>query len=508
MELSVYDPSEWQQLFHSLPHDEALGAGSAGPGKSVALFWDPLPQIVNEFQRCKDPNHPHPLNWGHSTGWALHIRRTYDMLEETLERAHRWLPQLDPEVKWEAQHHWFRFPSGFIYQFGHCQHPKDWKRYYSKQYTHISYDELTQMEEEQYDQINTRLRSSDPMLKQMLRVRAMSNPVTIRQGENFALTDPHWVRKRFVEPAPEGKVTFTKPVKLSDGTRYDYTWIYLPAKLTDNPDPEFVRSYEIRLKTKPAHIRKALLDGDWFISEGSFFGEEWDSTLHVIEPFRIPQDWPQFRCMDWGYKTHGCVFWVALDPDGNMFVHREYTFKGKHPDQVAEQIKRIEIEHGLWDTRKNRSLITGPADTQIWEKKGERGLTKAEAFRKAGVPWVRANKTWNQKNQSGSREMNAQRVARRLSDHNDRQTTPGIVFFKSCRKAIQTIPAVQTDPNNPEEPLKGGEDHWWEAIAYGCSYADRGPSNIPDGRRKRVDDDDDDDEPKGGRGKLGYGDDD
>ena len=506
METAVYEPSEWGKLFHNLPHDEALGAGSAGPGKSVVLFWEPLPQIVVEHERCANPKHPHHQPWGSSTAWVLHIRRTYDMLEETLERAHRWLPQLDPGVKWEAQHHWFRFPSGLIYQFGHCQHSQDWKRYYSKQYTMILYDELTQMEEEQYDQINTRLRSSDPVLSQMLKIRAMSNPVVQRQGENFSLKDPHWVRRRFVDPAPGGKVTFSQPLKLNSGETYNYTWIYLPAKLSDNPDPEFRRTYEINLRKKPPHIRKALLEGDWYITEGSFFGEEWDEDIHVVKPFRIPPDWPQFRCMDWGYKTHGCIYWVALDPDGNMIVHREYTFRLKHPDKVAEQVERIERELGLWDTKRKRSHITGPADTQIWEQKGERGRSKAEEFRSRGVPWVRANKTWNRKSESGSREMNAQRLAKRLADHDDRRTTPGIVFFDTCTMARRTIPGIQTDPDHPEEPLKGGEDHWWEAIAYGCSYADRGPSGIPDGRRNKHDPDDDEFERKReNRGRLGYG---
>ena len=40
--------SPWGNEFHSLAVDEALGGGSAGPGKSLALLMDPSPQMVVE----------------------------------------------------------------------------------------------------------------------------------------------------------------------------------------------------------------------------------------------------------------------------------------------------------------------------------------------------------------------------------------------------------------------------------------------------------------------------
>ena len=45
--------------------------------------------------------------------------------------------------------------------------------------TAIYFDELTAFNEEQYDQITTRLRSSDAVLGTMLKVRSMSNPMTL-----------------------------------------------------------------------------------------------------------------------------------------------------------------------------------------------------------------------------------------------------------------------------------------------------------------------------------------
>ncbi len=43
-----YTPSAWGAAYHSLPYDQVLGAGSAGPGKTTVLIWEPLAQIITE----------------------------------------------------------------------------------------------------------------------------------------------------------------------------------------------------------------------------------------------------------------------------------------------------------------------------------------------------------------------------------------------------------------------------------------------------------------------------
>ncbi len=48
----AYKASPWQERFHSLKVDEALGGGSAGGGKSLCLLADPLQQIIVQHKRC------------------------------------------------------------------------------------------------------------------------------------------------------------------------------------------------------------------------------------------------------------------------------------------------------------------------------------------------------------------------------------------------------------------------------------------------------------------------
>lgn len=393
------------------------------------------------------------------------------MLMETKKRAMRIFPRLDPGVRWIERDNLWLFTSGYRFQFGHCHNRDDWGNYMGNEYTHLAFDELIQFEEEQFDQIETRVRATDPVLGKMLKVRMCSNPMMMRQGETFSVSDPTWVRRRFVDPEPDGNVIFKRDIELEDGTTETVSWMFMPARLKDNPDPAFRRRYEAKLRNKPAHIRMALLDGDWYITIGSFYADAWRKNLHVSRQFRIPLDWPVFRSMDWGYKTHGCVHWYAMDPDGNLFVFYEYTFRGKSDVEVALAIQRIENEILLYRWRDGRSQLTGPADTQLWEKRGEIVKSKAETMFALGVSWTKADKR--------SRTRNAQEIHRRLRDHQGGTTTPGLVIFNNCRHLIRTLPAIQADDKDSETPAESREDHWHDSLGYGCAFASWGKEGIP-----------------------------
>lgn len=364
--------------------------------------------------------------------------------------------------------------------------------------THIGYDELVTFLEEQYENINLRLRSTDPVLRKMLRIRAMTNPMVIRDsGENYSI-DPYWVRKRFVDPAPKGGVVLEERTKRSTGQVVVKTRFYSHATLYDNPDPEFVQQYEAKLLFAKPHIRAAMLHGNWYVTAGSFFGDEWNERMHVIRPHFIPPEWPRFRSMDWGYKKPGCVQWYAMDPDENLICEREMMFQGQTARQVAERVKKAEMGMKLW--KDGRSQITGPADTQLWEKRGDEGLSKAEEFAAAGIQWVPADKR--------SRSRNAERVSERLKDHDSGTAMPGLVFFDTCKDIVKMLPTIQTDKDDPDTPQDGGNDHSFDTLMYACAFASRGRVGIPRLGRKEDDEygDESEDKPEASRGNSwGYG---
>jgi hypothetical protein len=453
---------------------------------------EPLEQIVTEHERTTNKRHPHAIPPGSSTGWALSLRRTMPMIEQTIVRSHRIFPRLDPGARYDGTKHTWTFSSGYRYQFGHCKDPNDWEQYFSSEYSIFLADELVQFLEEQYDQISGRVRSSDPVLRKMLKTRAMSNPVLSRdQMANVSVEDPMWVRKRFVDPAPAGKVTLVKNITLASGEKIKKTRIYLPATLYDNPDPEFVRQYEGTLRDKKPHIQQALLYGNWYAQFGSFFGEEWIPAVHVCKPFKIPDAWHRFRSMDWGYKSDGCVHYWAMDEDETLYCEREVIFRGLTATELAKRLQQIEKDLGLWHGAQSR--ITGPADTQLWEKRGSSAMSMAQEFASNGVPWVQADKT--------SRSRNAGLLLSRLKDHKNRTQQPGVMFFDSCQVTIKTLPAILSDKNDPETPQDGGYDHPADSAYYAACYASKGRAGIPAKRTEMKYED----EPDRDRGQYGYG---
>lgn len=491
----VYVPSDWQTRIHLCDADEVLGAGSAGPGKSLCLLMDALQhQVPIEHARCEgNPGlvaqpgswlwkliEENPIEWGDSSGWCLFLMRDNSRLLQTLARARKFFKKFDPGVEYSAEHHMYTFSSGYRYQFGHCFDINDWEKYDSNQYTELCFDELTQFDEVQYDSIAVRLRSKDPVLSKFLRTRAMSNPQR-RSSGSAKVTDPFWVRKRFVDPCKEGNKLIRRRVKeiveQEDGElkeiEYEATRVYMPALLSDNPDKAFAEQYRRKLATNHRkHIVQSMLRGDWYVVAGAFFSDSWDKGVHVSEPFSAPREWRFFRSMDWGFKTHGVICWWALDYENTLYCIYEHTFRMKTAEYVAADIKAIELRFKLWDKVRDVSMLTGPSDNQLWERRGDVGPSKAQTFAQNGVLWTKADKK--------SRKMNAELLTGRLERHReDESGVPGIVFFRQADKCITTIPATGTDQNDVECPADEAEGHWLDTTLYGCAYAAKGFRALP-----------------------------
>ncbi len=477
-----------------------LGGGSAGPGKSLTLLWDPIvKQAVVEHARATGqlldqlPEWlrklciAHPIRVGESEGHALHMRRTMPMLQETIDRAERMFRQFDPGVVYNKELHRYTFTSGFKNTFGHCREPKDHINYLSKQYTYLGLDEAGQFLEEQYEELDARVRSADPVLKYLLATRLMSNPT------------PGWLKDRFVTPDPRGNVVFR--VKVHDPetgeTKYK-TRLFLPAKLDDNPDKAFVQQYKLKLLSKPSHMRARYLYGDWDSVEGGFFQDDYNRDVHVIEPFKIPRDWPKFRSMDWGYKAQGVIGWFALDPDENLYQFFEFNFRLMRDIEVAKRVIEIEQRFGFWNQRERKSRLTGVADTQLWEERGDSGKSKAAVFAAAGIYWQPADKA--------SIARNAERITERLRDY-DKTKPPALMLFTNCRETAAMLSSIGVDEKDNTVPdKKSPKKHWFDVLAYASARASRGRGSIVMDLHEFDRPDNDNDEPELPKaGGFGYG---
>jgi len=475
LDRSLYAPSPWAVRFHEAQADEILGGGSAGPGKSLTLLWDPIVnQAVVEHARCTgqfldrlspflaDLCRKHPIRPGQSEGHALSMRRTMPQLQETIDRSIRMFPLIDPGATYSKELHRWTFSSGFKYTFGHCRESNSHEDYLSKQYTGLWLDEAYQFLLKQYQELSARVRSADPVLRHQLRICLMSNP------------SPGWLKETFVDPEPKGETLLTSKVTdPTTGEVFKRTRLFLPAKLDDNPDKAFVAQYKVNLLAKPAHMRARYLYGDWNSMEGGFFEDDYNPAVHVIEPFKVPREWPKFRMMDWGYKSQGVILWGALDPDENLYIFFEFNFRLMDASEVALRVVDIEKRFGFWNDRERRSRLVGVADTQLWEERGNSGQPMAADFAHKGVHWTPADKG------PGSIARSAERICARLRDY-DKTSPPGLMVFNNCRKTQEMLASIAVDENDSTVPDKKSPlKHWFDALGYGCARASRGRGSIP-----------------------------
>lgn len=229
----LYSPEKMsiaQKAFLRYNGIEALYGGAAGGGKSSAL-------LMAALQYVDVP--------GYS---AILFRRTFADLAlpgALMDRFKTWIAPYD-EIKWNDSTYTATFPTGARISFGYLNNSQDYLRYKGSELQFIGMDEVTEIRQNDYRYMFSRLRKppTGPLSNVPLRMRSASNPA------------PNWVRQHFIV---EGK---------ENGR------IFVPAKLTDNPGVD-INSYRQALSKLDPVERKRLEDGDWWVTTlGSIFKRE------------------------------------------------------------------------------------------------------------------------------------------------------------------------------------------------------------------------------------------
>lgn len=272
----------------------------------------------------------------------------------------------------------------------------------------------------------------------------------------------HWVKAYFIDPAPAGYV----PIR---DAATGMERIFVPAKLHDNKlltanDP----GYEGRLRglSSPELVR-AWLEGDWSVIAGAYF-PEFSLTRHVIAPRELPKHWTRFRSLDWGSAKPFSVGWWAISdgelrdiPRGCLVRYREwYGMKDNEPN-VGLKLTAEEVAQGIVEREIGDTITYGVADPATFSHDG--GPSIIERIGKAGCKnWRPAdNKRVPQAGALGGWDQ----VRQRLKGD---ETGPGILIFSTCRDLIRTLPALQHDPDRPEDVDTDGEDHAPDECRYAC----------------------------------------
>ena len=389
LELSA---SKKQLAFLSATADEVLFGGAAGGGKSYAQLMDALLYGL-KYPQSKQ----------------LILRRTFPELEMSLIRVARSVYPASL-FSYRSTDHTGRLINGSLIDFGYCASEGDVFRYQSAEYDTIRFDELTHFTEFQYLYLLSRLRGANHYPKQ---IKSATNPGGVGHS---------WVKRRFIDPAPYGTEFTTEA-----GTKR----VFIPALLHENQflceaDPH----YRERLEMLPDSQKKALLHGDWNIFEGQFFSE-FSYSLHTCEPFPIPLDWRHFRTIDYGLDCLACL-WVAMSPDGDVYVYRELCEENMVISRACEEI--------LARTPQREHIYATLAPPDLWQRSQESGRSKALLFHEYGVSFT---KTPNDRETGWLAIKELLRVGQNGKAR--------LHIFRTCPRLIACIPALQYDPQKPND---------------------------------------------------------
>lgn len=440
----IWAPNAGRQTqFYTHPARTVGYGGSAGSGKSAAMLnhhWYILAFENQRYERGEISK---------SRAWCVYFRRTTPNLQQAWDHAVRLFPLADRREDmrgWNQSDLIYTYQCGLKYKFAHIEKLTDYYKYYSFEFVEQDWDELTEFEEEQFDQLGTRLRTSDPHLTRFLNVRWGSNPV----GPGL-----EWVRRRFVSGRESGR-TYRVPIKLGDGRIIYHDEVFIQAFLKDNPYLDADGQYEAALRRNKPHIAATLLQGNWYHAKGNFLGQFWSPQYHICENHDIPPHVFRFRSMDFGIHAHSSITWWYVDADGCFTAYFNLYIKELTAPQLAERIREVERHFGDWNEDEDRSMLNfgSPLDAQCFKRAGNSGPTIAEDFRRRGITWQKSSK---------DRKNGLAEVCKRLAtylpldgkapprgqDLVDKK--PLARWMKRCEAPLKYLPIVPADPLRPGE---------------------------------------------------------
>lgn len=436
----VFRPNKGPQVdFLAAPEKEVLYGGAAGGGKSFAMLVDLLRYASNGNHR------------------ALLLRRTLAELTELVDQSRKLYPKAFPGAVFRESKNTWSFPSGATALFSYVDKDNDVTRYQGQSFTWIGIDELGQYPTPYvWNYLRSRLRTTDPEIQTYM--RASANPGGVGGW---------WLKKMFVDPAIPNEPFWATDIDSGKVLRYGpnhpehadeplYQRRFIPARLTDNPFLMESGEYEAMLLSLPEVERRRLLEGDWDVADGAAFSE-FDRSVHVVEPFEVPYNWPRLRAADYGYSSPSCVLWGAVDWDGNIFIYRELYDKGYTGETLARIINALEENDPLMQI----SVLDGAC----WSKHGT-GPSIAESMIRNGVRWIPADK---------NRIPGKIELHRRLAI-DERTDEPKLKIFSTCTNLIRTLPTIPLSKTNSEDVDTKSDDHAYDALRYMCMTR---PTGLP-----------------------------
>jgi PBSX family phage terminase large subunit len=273
---------------------EVILSGPAGTGKSRGL--------LEKLHWCADK---------YNGSRILLVRKTRTSLTNTslVTFEQTVLPLGHADLSYQGA----RYPNGSVIDFGGMDKAS---KIMSSEYDIIAVPEATELTENDWESLTTRLRWGRVPYQQML---ADCNPSYPK----------HWLKQR----ANAGKTVMLE-------SRHEDN----PTLWTGTDWTEKGRAYIAKLDALSGARHLRLRKGIWAAAEGMVY-DDYDAAVHLINRLEIPREWPRIWVVDFGFTNPFVWQAWARDRDGRLYRYREiYRTQRLVEDHAADILKETEGE--------------------------------------------------------------------------------------------------------------------------------------------------------------------
>lgn len=255
----------------------------------------------------------------------------------------------------------------------------------------------------------------------------------------------HWIKRRLMDGG-EARVYYSRA---ADNRHNPADYLGVLAKLT-------------------GVLGERLNLGRWVQAEGAVY-DGFRDEMHVVDPFPIPSAWRRIRAIDFGYTNPFVCLWIALDPDGAMYVYREMYMTRRLVEDHAREILQ-------WSQGESIEATVADHDAEDRATLHRHGVTTVAA-KKSISPGLQA-------------------VAQRLQPAENNGKPRLVLFRNALVSADSSLPdgvphstldefgAYSWPRGQDGKPVKETpvdmHNHGLDALRYGVMYVDSGIGSLVD----------------------------
>lgn len=196
--------------------------------------------------------------------------------------------------------------------------------------------------------------------------------------------------------------------------------------------------------------------GEYGIPGKAHFGE-FRKSIHVIDPFIIPDEWRRFTTTDYGLDMLATL-WIAVDYEGNSYVYKEVYKPNLMISEAAEKMVSVNNHDEIYFKYGPNDLLKRSTESMktIWERFSENGWTFTKTSNKRAVGAL-AIKEWLRIYETSDEDGNIIKTSR-------------MKFFSNCTNVIRCLPQLQTDEKDPNKYAIEPHEitHAPDALRYYC----------------------------------------